>query len=82
MADSVENSVPALAVTAAVGAVVLLLILLCSVGRRADKKDEDGNRQHTFNHISCALCNDNDRNCVFLHKINFKIETTIKSGNI
>jgi hypothetical protein len=25
----------------AVGAVVLLLILLCSVGRRADKKDED-----------------------------------------
>jgi len=56
MADSVENSVPALAVTAAVGAVVLLLILLCSVGRRADKKDEDGNRQHTFNHISHMHC--------------------------
>lgn len=45
MADSVENSVPALAVTAAVGAVVLLLILLCSVGRRADKKDEDQDEQ-------------------------------------
>ncbi|XP_063396087.1 transducin beta-like protein 2 [Mytilus trossulus] len=41
MADSVENSVPALAVTAAVGAVVLLFVLLCSVGRRADKKEED-----------------------------------------
>lgn len=56
MADSVENSVPALAVTAAVGAVVLLLILLCSVGRRADKKNEDGNRQHTFNHILHMHC--------------------------
>ncbi|CAG2251092.1 TBL2 [Mytilus edulis] len=47
MADSAENSVPALAVTAAVGAVVLLFVLLCSVGRRADKKDEDEQKTET-----------------------------------
>ena len=47
MADMEEQSVPILAVTAAVGAVVLLLVLLCGVGRKQEpeeQKEEGKNR--------------------------------------
>lgn len=43
MADNVEQSVSVVAVTAAVGAVVLLLVLLCSFARKPeDEKEEEG----------------------------------------
>jgi len=41
MAD-VEGSMPVLAVTAAVGAFVLLFVLLCGIGRRQNDKSENG----------------------------------------
>ncbi len=40
MADVEEQSVPVLAVTAAVGAVVLLLVLLCGVGRKQEPEEQ------------------------------------------
>ena len=40
MADVEEASVPVIAVTAAVGAVVLLLVLLCNVGRKPEKEEQ------------------------------------------
>lgn len=44
MADISEaSSVPALAVTAAVGAVVLLLVLLCSVWKKDVNEQKNGN---------------------------------------
>ena len=43
MAEEVEQSVSVVAVTAAVGAVVLLLFLLCGFSRKADdQKEEEG----------------------------------------
>ena len=43
MAAVEETSVPVVAVTAAVGAIVLLFVLICSVAKKAeDKKDESG----------------------------------------
>jgi hypothetical protein len=41
MATQSEVSVPLIAVTAAVGAVVLLLVLLCNISRKAGDKDND-----------------------------------------
>lgn len=40
--DSVKDSIPLVAVTAAVGAVVLLLVLLCNMGKKADPEEEEG----------------------------------------
>lgn len=40
MADVEELSVSLVAVTAAVGAVVLLLVLLCGLGRKEPEKEE------------------------------------------
>jgi hypothetical protein len=41
MADDV-NSLPVIAVTAAVGAVVLLIALLCNIGRGERKSETEG----------------------------------------
>ncbi|XP_064647954.1 transducin beta-like protein 2 [Lineus longissimus] len=41
MATPSDVSVPLIAVTAAVGAVVLLLVLLCNIAKKADDKDKD-----------------------------------------
>ncbi|KAJ8312492.1 hypothetical protein KUTeg_009865 [Tegillarca granosa] len=51
MAEEV-SSVPALAVTAAVGAVVLLLVLLCSVGKRDKKQSEDDSKSDETNNAT------------------------------
>ena len=41
-----ETSVPVVAVTAAVGAVVLLIVFLCSVGKKTqDEKEEPGKKE-------------------------------------
>ena len=36
-----ETSVPVVAVTAAVGAIVLLLVMLCGLGRKEEKKENE-----------------------------------------
>ena len=40
MADVEAESVPVIAVTAAVGAVVLLLVLLCNVGKKQENEEQ------------------------------------------
>lgn len=47
-----ESSVPVVAVTAAVGAVVLLLVFLCSVSKKTqDDKEEPGKKKVAFINI-------------------------------
>ena len=41
MVDQEQNSVPVIAVTAAVGAVVLLLMLLFGIGKKDNKSEND-----------------------------------------
>ncbi len=41
MVDMEESSVPVVAVTAAVGAIVLLLVLLSGIGRKEDRKENE-----------------------------------------
>lgn len=44
-----ESSVPVVAVTAAVGAVVLLLVFLCSVSKKTqDDKEEPGKKKNSL----------------------------------
>ena len=41
MTDVEAESVPVIAVTAAVGAVVLLLVLLCNVGKKQENEEQE-----------------------------------------
>ena len=48
MADKEESSLPVLAVTAAVGAVVLLLIMLFGIGKKDDNKEHEQGKFQRF----------------------------------
>ena len=58
MADKEESSVPVVALTAAVGAVVLLLILLFGIGKKDDNKEqEQGEFQSISPNKHCTMMN-------------------------
>ncbi|CAH1801363.1 unnamed protein product, partial [Owenia fusiformis] len=44
MAATPEDSVPVIAVTAAVGAVILLFVLLCNIGKKSDNQEEESDK--------------------------------------